>query len=298
VKQVSVIVPVHNDPAGLTALLRALLVQTCAREQFEIIVVDNDSRDATAGVAAEYQQRHPDLIRVLAERSAHNSYAARNTGIKHAQADVLALVDADCRPVPEWIDRGLAALHSQAADLVAGKVTLVLSSRPSAAEMYDRMQHFQIAQSVAQRGAAPTANLFVRRGVFESIGMFPTHVSSGADAIWTGNATKAGFKTVYDPQLEVLHSTRGFAELLKKHYRLGGGQPAIWRARGHRGSRIAMAVLSSFLPMRVDALHALIRERGTPEMERQFWAIWWIAWLGRVVMNLGRISTFLQPRRG
>ncbi len=297
-KRISVIIPVQNNPDGLEALLQALVNQSYPRKWYEVLVVDNDSKDNTLAVAHKYADLYHDLVQALVEGSVRNSYVARNAGLERAVGETIAFIDSDCIPRSGWIEMGLEALHSQQADLVAGKVTFIPPSHPGIAESYDQLAHFHIERSVRLRGSAPTANLFVRRSVFEAMGPFPTYVTSGVDAFWTGNATKAGFKLVYAPLAEVLHPTRGLVELLKKHHRLGSGHPALWRNRGRGNLEIIRWVLRDLFPERISTVRDLIRERGTPDMERQFWSIWCLAWLCRVMTDLGRISGFLKLGKG
>jgi glycosyltransferase AglE len=295
VNQVSVIVPVRNNPAGLEALLHALLSQTCPREAYQVIVVDNGSRDGTRDVARAFEARYPGVVRLLVENTVANSYAARNMGLRAALGSVIAMTDSDCVPVPAWIEAGLEALTH--ADLVGGKVTLGMPPQPGPADMYDQLIHFRHEHTVPERGAVATANLFVKRSVFDALGPFPTYVSSGVDAIWTSAATRAGFKLSYAPQAEVVHPTRGFSELMRKQYRLGGGQPAIWRSRGRSWPEVLWFVARGMLPVRFGRIRRMIRERGTPAMAQKIWSIWVVAWLCRLVTNLGRVQGFLRLGR-
>jgi hypothetical protein len=67
---------------------------------------------------------------------------------------------------------------------------------------------------------AKTANLFVKISLFDEIGMFPHHATSGGDVQWTAMATRAGHKLVYTPCAIVKHLARTLNELLKKQYNI------------------------------------------------------------------------------
>src|SRR3954452_22137774 len=95
--ELSVIVPVRNGAGPLPALLDSLDTQTLARERYEVIVVDNDSSDGTAQIAADRGAR------VVREPIANRS-RARNAGAAAAQTRQYAFTDADCVAHPGWLD--------------------------------------------------------------------------------------------------------------------------------------------------------------------------------------------------
>ncbi len=94
---ISVIVCAHNEARYLSACLYSLLAQT--RVADEILVVNNASTDGTRAVA----QAVPG-VRVVDEPS-KGLVGARETGRLAATGQVLAFVDADCRPPLTWLSR-------------------------------------------------------------------------------------------------------------------------------------------------------------------------------------------------
>lgn len=91
---VSVIVPSYNDAGLLAACLEALARQT--RPADEVIVVDNDSTDATADVARAAGAR-------LVHEPLRGIWPATAAGFDAASGDLLARLDADSVPAPDWI---------------------------------------------------------------------------------------------------------------------------------------------------------------------------------------------------
>jgi cellulose synthase/poly-beta-1,6-N-acetylglucosamine synthase-like glycosyltransferase len=287
---VSVIVPVLNDGERIGACIEALLVQTYPSEFTEIIVVDNGSTDDTIAVVGRYP------VVLLTECRAKTPYLARNTGILNARGSIIALIDATCTPVPEWVENGVHSLEEQGADLVGGKVQFTFSPLRGAGESFDSISNLEMEKNIRDRGVAKTANLFFHRRVIDRVGLFPVDQRSGADVAWTGRATRAGLRMVYAPDAVVDKPARGFRPLLRKQYRVGQGQPEIWRA-AELGLKEAMKrILLDFLPPRPGAIRRSIRERGTPAMEADLISIWAVAWACKVITNLGRIRALL--RRG
>ncbi|MFD1506040.1 glycosyltransferase family 2 protein [Georgenia yuyongxinii] len=108
---VSVVIPARDDAAMLDRCLRALARQTLAPA--EVIVVDNASTDATAAVARTYGARVVHEPRV-------GIPAAAATGYDHARAEIIARLDADSVPPPDWVARVTAALSDHRVDAVTG----------------------------------------------------------------------------------------------------------------------------------------------------------------------------------
>ena len=93
----SVIVCAHNEAGYLGTCLHSLLAQS--RPPDEIIVVNNDSSDATSDVAARVEG-----VRVIDEPR-RGLVVARETGRRAAKGDILVYVDADCRAPFQWLEK-------------------------------------------------------------------------------------------------------------------------------------------------------------------------------------------------
>jgi glycosyltransferase involved in cell wall biosynthesis len=293
-KKVSVVVPAYNNSQGLATLLNALLKQTYPKTHFEIIVVDNGSEDGTLDVAKKIQNDNKELVRILIENSIKSSYAARNKGLMNSQWEIIALIDSDCVPIPEWIERGVSSLEDLGADLIGGQVKYKFPSTTSAADIYDSLTNIQVESTIKNHGSAPTANIFVLRKVFDKVGLFPQTLKSGGDIIWTGMATNSGFKLKYAPEVIVAHPTRGLRELIKKKFRVAGGHWQIWQSKGIGRGKIVKKIIQYFFPPRPRHIARLIEDHGTPAMKNQFWSIWLVAWLCRYATNIGRLHSLLS----
>jgi glycosyltransferase involved in cell wall biosynthesis len=97
---VSVVIPVKNDAEHLRRCLAALAAQTVTPD--EVVVVDNQSTDRSVEVALGFD------VRVVAEPRPGIA-AASATGYDTADGDLIARLDADCIPAPDWIESILRA---------------------------------------------------------------------------------------------------------------------------------------------------------------------------------------------
>lgn len=226
--KVSIVVPVYNGAKTLPKLLDALQQQTYPKAALEIIIADNNSNDGSAQLALA----HPE-IKVVYEQQIQSAGAARNVAIAAATGEILAFTDADCIPAPDWVDKGVQSQIRQSADAVAGEILVQpVESGSSAAAILDVLYNFDQATSLQQNGAATTANLFVRRAVFEKVGGFNPHCLI-EDIEFGRRLTQSGLTTVFVQEAIVYHPPRGHvAEMWKKGVRCGRG---IFTLCAHEG---------------------------------------------------------------
>jgi glycosyltransferase involved in cell wall biosynthesis len=190
----SVIIPARDAMATLPATLAALAGQECGID-FEVIVVDDGSTDATVA-AAEAQPG----VRVL-RGDARGPAAARNRGAAEAAGAVLAFTDADCTPAPGWLAAGLAAMEE--AELVQGRV-----EPPPGVRVGPFDRHITVR---SEYGLYETANLFVDRALFERLEGFqsilvPRDGKELGEDVWLGwRARRAGARTAFAEAALVHH---------------------------------------------------------------------------------------------
>jgi len=216
---VSVIVPAYHDWERLKICIDALLNQTYPQENFEVIIVNNDPADTPPDLSL------PENFRIISEEKP-GSYAARNAGIKKAKGEILAFTDADCIPEPGWIKEGIKVFNSdKRVSRVGGKVDLFFKNkRLTIAEIYEKAFAFRQQRHVEKSGTAVTANMFSKRKVFESVGMFDENKYSGEDIEWGIRAQKRGFKIKYSAMAIVKHPARHtLKQLFSKSRRIAGG---------------------------------------------------------------------------
>ena len=208
---VSVVVPARDADATLGRTLEALARQRLD-EPYEVVVVDDGSADGTAALA----ERFGDPVRVV-RGSGRGAGRARNAGAAAARGSVLAFTDADCYPAPGWLAAGLAALRG--ADLVQGAV----EPEPGV-----RMGPFDRSLWVrGESGLYESANLIVRRELFERLGGFEDWIGAGGrpigEDVWLGwRARRAGARTAFAPDALVHHAVvaRGAREYVAERRRL------------------------------------------------------------------------------
>jgi GT2 family glycosyltransferase len=238
-RKASVIVPVRDGAADIAALLACLERQTLARSDFEIVVGDDGSTDdGTSGIATK--DGH---IRV-AHGPPSNSYAARNRAVRTSSAPVLAFCDADCRPEPDWLERGLEALEDT--DIVAGRIRFAVSEPRTVWTLID-MDGSKDHEHQVRVGVAETANLFLRRELFDRVGGLDGSISEYGDYEFVERCVAAGASLSFGSDAVVWHPTRTSGKALLR---------ALWKYnRGYavhagRAGQLPDAVkLRSWVPL-------------------------------------------------
>jgi glycosyltransferase involved in cell wall biosynthesis len=110
---VSVITIFFNAERFIEEAIESVLAQTYAN--WELLLVDDGSADASSGIARRFATRQPEKVRYL-EHDGHKNRgmsAARNLGISHSQGKYIAFLDADDVWLPEKLERQVAILESQ-----------------------------------------------------------------------------------------------------------------------------------------------------------------------------------------
>ncbi len=96
VAELSFFFPAHNEEANLEALVEeALGALPALAEKFEIIAVNDGSRDRTAAIADELARKHPDVFRVVHHPTNLGYGAALRSGFHAARYELIAFIDGD-----------------------------------------------------------------------------------------------------------------------------------------------------------------------------------------------------------
>jgi glycosyltransferase involved in cell wall biosynthesis len=183
---ISVIVPFYNSSAFLTQCCETLVSQAYPRDRYEVLMVDNGSRDGSAEIVRSF-----DGIQLFFEPE-RGSYAARNHGLRHARGKILAFTDADCVPRADWLARIASAMDDLPVQIVLGDRQF--ASREGLmgmlADYESRMAARTFAESRPERYYAYTNNMALRKTVFDRIGGFD-HVQRGGDSLLLRRALAA-----------------------------------------------------------------------------------------------------------
>ena len=219
---VSVVVPTRDRAGYLDVTLASLADQDFA-EPYEVIVVDDGSRDSTPEVVARHGARS------LVHDPPRGPNAARNEGVRVAEADLIALVDDDVFAPPGW----LAALVDGArrypeADAVGGPIRarLVGPAPRSCGREQPPVTTLDLGDEDRETDLVWSANMLLRRSAFDRVGPFDEDRPPGGDEEeWLRRVVGSGGRVFYVADAPIDHRRAGDDARLR----------SLMRSAYHRG---------------------------------------------------------------
>jgi glycosyltransferase involved in cell wall biosynthesis len=243
----SIIVCTYNRAESLRDTLRALRTQQVAPfREWEVVIVDNNSKDHTREVVEEFQRSWP-LLRYEIEREQGLSHA-RNHGVAAARGSVLLFTDDDVLPEADWLESTVAGLDKYSADACGGYIGPIWEKQPPKwlterfygflAIRMERSDDYPITQSSQPPFGA---NMAMKKAVIEQVGPFDSNrgrkgkvLASGEDSEMFERILAAGLKVVFLGQSRVHHKIEAF-RLTKTYLRK-------WRLQTSRNLAISRGV--------------------------------------------------------
>lgn len=117
----TILIPVYFGEDTLRAFVEALLTQLAGEERkFEVLLVDDGSRDNSWEVIEELAKQHPGVVRGIRLSRNFGQHNALMCGFHHARGDVVITMDDDGQHPPEEIPKLLETLEKTGADVVYG----------------------------------------------------------------------------------------------------------------------------------------------------------------------------------
>ena len=268
---VSVVIPTHGRAARLERQLAALRGQTLPREQWELVVVDDGSPDATPDVLRDEERRGELPLRVIRHGRPHGPAIARNAGWRATSAPLVAFTDDDCEAQPGWLESLLAAYAGDDGRLIQGRTSPISRELPLGPFAYS----IEVDEVSAE---SQTCNIAYPRVVLERLGGFDETFAGpqGEDVDLGWRARAGGVTPVFAPRAHVQHAVMelGPAETLRRAWRWSpamrpfADHAALRRERLHKG---LFWNWTHYLLLRAVLALPLLRRRAT-------WPV--AAWLG------------------
>jgi len=222
---VSVVVPVFNGRGVIAPCIESLRAQTYPSHRYEIIIVDNGSRDGTVDVLREFG----DGIRVLHE-SRRGASSARNTGIRAASHDLLAFIDADCVADALWLRNITAPLVRDATLSVVGGRILTFPCANPIEQFGNRIHDHQKSIEVFTPPYVITMNIALRRSVLDDVGLFDPGFLRAQDTDLSFRLHLRGHRLSYRDDAIILHRNESNLRALFQE----GFKHGMWQIRLYR----------------------------------------------------------------
>ncbi len=230
----SVIVPTCSRPGHLKTCLDAIADLDYPRERFEVIVVDDGSKEPPESIVKGFQGQ---LDIVLVRQENRGPAAARNTGADHAGGKILVFTDDDCPPGSDWL-RKLEKRFAETSDhLIGGRTFNALRDNVYAAAtqiIFDLVYHYYNPDPEYARFVG-AANLSVSAERFRSMGGFNPNFTTAEDREFCDRWLNLGYRIIHAPEAAVYHfHALTFRKFCKQHFEYGRGAFRYQRIRAMR----------------------------------------------------------------
>lgn len=286
----SVIIPTHERGETICACLDSLCRLDYPHERFEVIVVDDGSRESPH----ELVERYADRLPIQFERASHaGPAAARNVGAGIARGAVLVFVADDCRPEPGWLRALARHFADRPATAASGQV---LNSTPEsrcaeAAQLLNEYLGSWFNTEERGVGFCTPNNLAVPADSFRALGGFDPHFAyAGEDRDFCARWNEAGLRIAPCPDAVVQHvHPLSCSQFLKQQFRYGRGS---LRYRRRRAERLRTPLRFERPGFYAGLIAYPIRRRGVAGMSTSILLV-----MSQLMIGLGAIAEVGMRRR-
>jgi glycosyltransferase involved in cell wall biosynthesis len=280
----SVIVCTYNRAASLLSTLECLASLEVSPEiDWEVLVVDNNSRDDTSSIVRDFQRRWARLRYVFEPQQGLSH--ARNRGIAEARGYILLFTDDDVCPDLDWLVRILDGMKRHGCDACGGYIAPAWEVAPPP-WLTERFHGFLAVRTACTedcpitdpRDAPFGANMAFRRDVFERIGAFDITrgrkgnvLAGGEDIEMFERLLRTGAKVMFFGSARVTHKIERF-RLTKRYFRRWRFQNSrdIGEMRGAMGDTRLFGIPFYMFPQLLRAIGKAVYARVTRPSDEAF----------------------------
>jgi glycosyltransferase involved in cell wall biosynthesis len=278
---VSVVIPAHNAAKSIGAQLDALVSQESA-PPFEVIVVDNDSTDGTAEVAAQYTSSLG--VRVISARARRSASYARNVGASHAVGEFIVFIDSD-----DMADSALLATFASnfdGHDIIGGTYEESRLNPLEIAAWREPLSPGHLPVIFERFPYFLMGNVAIRRSLFERLGGLDEELVHGGEEVDLSlRAHLAGHLIACRPESVVYHRHRTTITGLARQFYDFGRASSVLYDRYRKPLMLERASLGTTAEVfGWIALHAVDIVRGRRRRGR--WMRQTSYFVGEIVQNL------------
>lgn len=227
---VSIVIPVYNEAERLGACLEAIARLNPA--PFEVIVVDNNSTDRSASIAASYP-----FVTVL-PAARQGVVHARNKGFNAARGDIIGRIDADTLLPPDWVKQISTIMSDASIAAVSGAVSyydLPVVRFNTALDVWFRSR---IARAMGREVFLYGANMAIRRSVWKRVRRHTcSHGKMHEDFDLAIHVNRLGYRNVFDQRLQAGVSLRRVDVNLREFWSYAWLNPKTYADHGLKSQR-------------------------------------------------------------
>lgn len=217
--KLSVVIASYNGEAYLERCLESFTNQSIDSSLFEVITVDNNSKDNTAVIAKKYSEEYPNFLYVL-ETNQGVSHA-RNRGIRESKGQYICFIDDDGYADKDWLKNVIRVFEeNDPSPVVCGGQILPYYTTEKPRWFKDWLEirsrgdkAFYLSVERCRYGF-PEANLCIKKEVLDEVGGFSTDFGPKGEKMVFGEGVELSTRItekypvfIYDPDMIVYHLT-------------------------------------------------------------------------------------------
>jgi glycosyltransferase involved in cell wall biosynthesis len=231
----SVIIPSFQSASTIRACLAAVRAQDIG-DPFEVFVADSSTDGTPEIVLREFPE-----VRLLRSGARMSAEVARNWGAREARGAVLAFVDSDCVPGPDWLRRLTVTLEAGTYHGVGGAIRPVDGSNSvNWAGYFCEFREFLPGGAAGEATYLTPNNAAYRSATFRAAGGFPDGYFPLEDQVFYERLRAVGARIRLDPSIVVRHNHRSEVSAFLAHQaRIGAANARVARELGLQGGLIA-----------------------------------------------------------
>lgn len=175
--KVSIVIPAYNEEENIEKTLKSLLNQTY--KNFEIIVVDNNSKDKTKEIASKYAN-------IITETKQGYIYAVKR-GVNETSGEILTICDADSIYPPKWLEKMVKSFNNERVVAVYGTARFYDAGKLMAFVSVISYSLFLIVSKLFGLDNTAGFNFLFRRDAYEKTGGYDENWKWGSPDIEFGS---------------------------------------------------------------------------------------------------------------
>lgn len=224
--KISIIIPVYNGEKTLVDCLDSVFNQTY--ENYEVVVVDNNSIDNTKKIIETYLNKKNNLKYVFEEKIGRGN--ARRSGELVSTGDIVLMTDADCILSNDWVEKISIPIIKNEADAVQGSESSLGKDFWSIniqkeSERKFRSKSIFLGEGIS--GMIDTKNFAILRKKLEIVDFTSTDNMRGNDTDLSIKLSKTDTRLLFDSCIVVKHNhPDSFNKVVSKYFWSG-----YWAAR-------------------------------------------------------------------
>jgi len=199
--KVSIITPVYNGEEFIERAIDSVLAQT--HKDWEMIIVDDGSTDASIELAEEWQEEHPEKIKVFSLGANYGQGYARNCGFKKATGELIAYIDCDDEWKPNHLEARIKIFENNPdVDFVYGMIQAKAGDtlyEPNPTLWGDNLSGTEL-QALKEANITIPSTVMHSPKPFDLLGGFPEGIVCGEDGVLWRRMAEHGYKFQYLPE--------------------------------------------------------------------------------------------------